>query len=503
MAFSSPVFLFFFLPAVYLLYGCMPDREAENRFLAASSVVFYAFGQLMYVPLLLGSAAGNWLFGLWLRREDCPRRLALGLALTANLTLLGVFKYLDFFLSTLNAVLGAAFPRYWTPLPLPGLVLPIGISFYTFQGLSYVWEVYRDRTTGAARFGTLLLYLAFFPQLIAGPIVLYRDVAAQIDRRTRTPDLTLSGLRRIIAGLGKKVLLADTLAAVPDAVFALDASGLDARLAWMGAVCFTLQLYFDFSGYSDMAIGLGRLFGFRFRENFNFPLIARSIRDFWRRWHISLGVWFRDCVYIPLGGNRRGPGRTARNKWLVFFLTGLWHGANWTFVLWGLWHGLFSVLEERDVIPKRLRASPAGRVYTLLVVTLGFTLFRAESVSAAGTLFAAMFARWLASPERTLTLIGLLDRRTVSALCAAFLLAAGVPQRLSPFRDAADDMPDRTGLDPNAAADMPDRAGCAAGDVVTPSPAVVCGVGFYAAVLITSLLRVASASYSPFLYFQF
>ena len=327
MVFSSPIFLFVFLPATYLGYQLLPGLALRNAWLTLASLIFFSFGQLPYLVLLLISVTINYLFGLWLQSGEAHRRLAAGLAAAANLGLLGVFKYTDFVISTVNSLTGAG-------LALTGIILPIGISFYTFQGMSYVIDVYRHPEWGTRNPGKLLLYISFFPQLIAGPIVIYHDVADQIDRRTVTPEDTLCGLRRFIIGFGKKILLANSTGEIADAVFALSGEELDFRLAWLGAVCYTLQIYFDFSGYSDMAIGLGRLFGFHFLENFNLPYTASSIKEFWRRWHISLSSWFRDYLYIPLGGSRKGRGRTNLNKFIVFFATGLWHGANWTFVLW-------------------------------------------------------------------------------------------------------------------------------------------------------------------------
>ena len=420
MVFSSPIFLFVFLPVTYLGYRLLPGLAWRNAWLTLASLVFFSFGQLPYLTLLLVSVLINYLFGLWLISGSC-RRLAAGLAAAANLLLLGTFKYVDFVISTINSLAGA-------DLALTGIVLPIGISFYTFQGMSYVIDVYRHPEWGTRNPGKLLLYISFFPQLIAGPIVIYHDVADQIDRRELTPELTLSGLRRFILGLGKKILLANSTGEVADAVFALSTGELDFRLAWLGAVCYTLQIYFDFSGYSDMAIGLGRLFGFRFLENFNLPYSARSIKEFWRRWHISLSSWFRDYLYIPLGGNRKGRARTNLNKFIVFFATGLWHGANWTFVLWGLWHGLFSTLEETGAIPRRLTQSRLGHLYTMLVVVLGFTLFRAETLAQAGVMFQAMFTGFTLLPEHTLTLLALLDAKTVCLLALALLFAFGIPQ---------------------------------------------------------------------------
>lgn len=467
MVFSSPIFLFFFLPVVYLGYLVMP-RWARNGWLAASSIVFYAFGQLHYTLLLLLSVTANYVFGRLLMRGGAHRKALAGCAVAANLLLLGTFKYLDFLAGTLNRLFGLA-------LPLPGIVLPIGISFYTFQGLSYVIDVYRCPEEGTKRFDKLLLYISFFPQLIAGPIIKYHDVSAQIDRRERTPGRTLAGLSRFITGLAKKMLLANTAGQVADGVFALTAEALDFRLAWLGAVCYTLQIYFDFSGYSDMAIGLGKLFGFDFAENFNLPYVSRSIREFWRRWHISLSSWFRDYLYIPLGGNRKGARRTGINKGIVFFATGLWHGANWTFVLWGLWHGLFAVLEDANVIPKRLRQSAPGQAYTLLVVTVGFVLFRADTLSAAAVMISRMFTGFAVTHAHTLTLYGLLDGWTVFLLLAAAVLALGLPQKLA------------------AAAD----------NVFAPTIRTGTRAVWYAALFLLSVTALASAAFNPFIYFQF
>ena len=469
MVFGSPIFLFCFLPAAYIVYRLLPGMRSRNVWLAAASLVFYSFGQLVYLPLLLASVGMNYLFGLLLMSPAGQgKRWPAACAVAGNLLLLGTFKYLDFFAGTLNGLFGLS-------LPLPGLTLPIGISFFTFQGLSYALDVSREPDTGTRSFGKLVLYISFFPQLIAGPIIKYHDVALQIDQRELTPELTILGLRRFITGFAKKLLIANTMGLAADRVFALEAGALDLRLAWLGAVCYTLQIYFDFSGYSDMAIGLGRMFGFTFQENFNLPYAARSIKEFWRRWHISLSSWFRDYLYIPLGGNRKGRARTMGNKIIVFFSTGLWHGANWTFVLWGMWHGLFSALEDANVIPKRLRESVLGHVYTMLVVVLGFTLFRADSLAAAGVMFSQMFAGFQFTPAHTLTLISLLDRRTVVFLIAAVLLASGLPQRLV------------------------ERLSKAAPYAVRQWVRTAA----YAALFALCVLNLSGASFNPFIYFQF
>ena len=466
MVFSSPIFLFFFLPAVYLGYRALP-RWARNGWLAAASIVFYAFGQLPYTLLLLASVTANYLFGRLLM-GGAHRKALVGCAAAANLLVLGAFKYLDFLVGTLDRLFGLT-------LPLPGIVLPIGISFYTFQGLSYVIDVYRRPEEGTKSFGKLLLYISFFPQLIAGPIIQYHDISGQIDRREITPARTLTGLSRFITGLAKKMLLANTAGQVADGVFALTAEALDFRLAWLGAVCYTLQIYFDFSGYSDMAIGLGKLFGFDFAENFNLPYVSRSVREFWRRWHISLSSWFRDYLYIPLGGNRKGRARTGIHKFIVFFATGLWHGANWTFILWGLWHGLFVTLEDAGVIPKRLRQSVLGQAYTLLVVTLGFVIFRAETLAAGAGMLRQMFTGFAVTHAHTLALCGLLDGWTGFLLLAGGLLSLGLPQRWAAAAGQRVSAPVREG-----------------------ARAVWCG-----ALLLLSMMSLASAAFNPFIYFQF
>ena len=417
MVFSSPVFLFAFLPAVFLLERLCPTLRLKNALLAAASLVFYAFGQLVFLPLFLGSVLLNYLAGLGLMRLKQGRKGLLALAVMLNLSLLGVFKYGDFVLQNLGQA-----PA--------GILLPIGISFFTFQGMSYVIDVYRDPESGTADFGKLLLYLAFFPQLIAGPIVKYHDIAPQIDQRRTDPASTEEGLRRFIRGLGKKLLIADAVGKIADAVFS-GGTG-DLRLAWLGAICYTLQIYYDFSAYSDMAIGMGRMFGFRLKENFLHPYAAVSLQDFWRRWHVSLSSWFKEYLYIPLGGNRKGRLRTALNRLLVFICTGFWHGANWTFLVWGLGHGLLSSLE--GALPaEKLRQSQAGRLLsrflTLLAVTLLFVVFRAESLSSAGAMLAALFAGRITAAG-SVELVRLLQPAVLLAMVLALLFAGGLRERI-------------------------------------------------------------------------
>lgn len=383
MIFSSAVFLFIFLPVVFLLDRLFRGTKAKNALLLASSLIFYAFGQLRYLPLLLLSVALN--YGCGLLAAGKRPRLGVWLAAAGGIGMLAVFKYADFLIGTGNRLLGLS-------LPLTGIALPVGISFFTFQGLSYVIDVYRDRTAVSRSFVKVLLYISFFPQLIAGPIVKYHDIEKEIDERRTTTEEAALGIRRFICGLAKKLLVANTMGRMADAVFALPAGEIGMLAAWMGALCYTLQIYFDFSGYSDMAIGLGRVLGFRFLENFNYPLIARSATEFWRRWHISLGSWFRDYVYIPLGGSRKGRARQLLNILIVWLLTGLWHGAAWNFVLWGLFFAALLVLEKLFLL-RVLEHLPraAGHGYLLLAAVIGFAVFNADGLSGAAADLSCMF----------------------------------------------------------------------------------------------------------------
>ena len=427
MVFSSAIFLFVFLPAVFLLDRLARGVRLKNALLLAASLIFYAFGQPVYLPLLLVSVLLNYLCGL-LAAGRYPR-LGVGIAVAGGIGMLAVYKYADFAIGTVNSLFGLS-------LPLTGIALPIGISFFTFQGLSYVIDVYRDRTLVARSFFKVLLYISYFPQLIAGPIVKYHDIEKEIDARHATPQETALGIRRFICGLAKKLLLSNAMGQMADTVFALPAGEIGMLAAWTGAVCYTLQIYFDFSGYSDMAIGMGRMFGFHFLENFNYPYASTTIKEFWRRWHISLSTWFRDYLYIPLGGNRKGRGRTWVNRFLVFFATGLWHGASWNFVLWGLWHGLFSVLEDCGALPvKRFKGRLTGRVYTLLVVVLGFTLFRADTLAQAGAMFAAMFTGVGLEWAGTAAVCARLTPVFLLTLAFALALSFPVSKRFQPKND--------------------------------------------------------------------
>lgn len=391
MVFSSALFLLLFLPIVLVAYWCV-GSVARNAVLLGVSLLFYAWGSPAALVWMLVSITLNYALGLQLTPRDgwrgtpSGRRLILTVAVILNLGLLMWFKYAGFLYGQVRSaadVCGWAVP-VWSETP----VLPIGISFYTFQALSYVVDVYRGEVAAQRSWAQLALYISFFPQLVAGPIVRYADFARDLIHRVVTLESAAGGVRRILVGLCKKLILADSLAACVDVIFELPDEGLTPVLAQLAIVCYTLQIYFDFSGYSDMAIGLGQLFGFTFPENFRYPYIGTSVTDFWRRWHLSLSTWFRDYLYIPLGGNRGGALLTCRNLLLVFLLCGLWHGANWTFVAWGLFHGLFLAIERITGpvigarVPQVVQAT-VGRLYTLLVVMAGWSLFRADDVSQA------------------------------------------------------------------------------------------------------------------------
>lgn len=385
MLFSSSIFLFAFLPAVLLCYygPFRGHRQGQNGLLLLASLFFYAFGEPWFVLVMIASIVVNWALGLRVHRA---RRLGRGVRTVVictagfNMGILFVFKYLSFVLTNIN--------QLGFQLTIPLIALPIGISFFTFQAMSYVLDVARGDTPVQPSVFKVGLYVSLFPQLIAGPIVRYTTVAEEIDGRRETWADFSSGVSRFLLGMGKKVLLSNQLAVVADMTFTPGGPS-SAAFAWLGAVCYVFQLYFDFGGYSDMAIGLGRMFGFHFLENFNYPCIATSITDFWRRWHISLSAWFRDYVYIPLGGSRAGKGKTIRNLFIVWLLTGIWHGANWTFIIWGLLYFALLMLEKYAGVgrgwPKAL-----GWLYTFTAFVLVFVIFRAPSVDEALTYYKSL-----------------------------------------------------------------------------------------------------------------
>jgi len=390
MVFSSREFLFIFLPVLLLLYSIVPARW-RNGVALAGSLFFYAWGAPRFVFVLCGSSLIDYVLSrrIAVAGTRTVRRRTLAAAVTVNLAVFLYAKYANFFVGEANRALTAfgADPVSWTEI-----VLPIGISFFTFQKLSYLIDVYRGIVAPARSFATYLLYVSLFPQLIAGPIVRYHDVNRQLAERTLSTDKMLDGIWRFCTGLAKKVLVANVLGEVADRAFGLEIARLTAPQAWIGVLCYSFQIYFDFSGYSDMAIGLGRMLGFRFLENFNRPYTARTFTEFWRRWHISLSNWMREYLYIPLGGNRCGRARTYLNLWIVFVLSGFWHGAAWNFVVWGAYHGFFLCLDKLTGFSRR-RSMPAwiGIPLTFSLVTVGWVFFRAADLAHAGDYLGRMF----------------------------------------------------------------------------------------------------------------
>ena len=467
MVFSSLTFLLFYLPAVLAVYYLAPAK-LKNLVLFVFSLLFYAWGEPVYVGLMIFSTVLDYCCG---RAAEAYRgtkkaKAALIVSVTVNLGLLCLFKYTDFLLTTINGVFGLS-------IPLLNLPLPIGISFYTFQTMSYTIDVYRGNTKAQKNLISFGAYVSLFPQLIAGPIVRYQTIAEQIDHRVHTADLFSSGVKRFVCGLAKKVLLANNIGLLWNTISQTELSGLTVVSAWLGLIAFGFQVYFDFSGYSDMAIGLGRMFGFSFCENFEYPYISASVTEFWRRWHISMGTWFRDYVYIPLGGNRRGFKIQLRNIAIVWLLTGFWHGAAWNYVLWGIFYGLLLMLEKFFLLEK-LKKFPAAvaRLYTLLCVLVGWGLFAIEDFSKLGGYFGAMFGAgagfcdnntlWQLSSYLPLLGICLVASTPLASKLYGWLREKCVPAAMT----AAD------------------------------SCGIVCG-------MLLSTAYLVSGSYNPFLYFRF
>ena len=471
MVFSSLPFLCIFLPVVFLLHTLIRNTRVRNVILMAASVLFYAYGEPLYVFLLLGSVTVNYFLGLGMEKKP---RLMVTLGVIFNIGLLAVFKYSGFLVGELNRLLPAS-----AQLPVPQVPLPIGISFYSFQIMSYLVDVYRGEVQIQKNYISLLLYVSFFPQLIAGPIVKYHDVAEQIRERSVTPEGMSKGLIRFAVGLGKKVLIANGMAVVTDSLFALDAGGLGTLGAWMGAVGFLYHDYFDFSGYSDMAIGLGQLFGFRFKENFNYPYISTSCSEYWRRWQISLNTWFREYLYFPLGGNRKGTLRTYRNLFLLFLFTGIWHGSAWTYIVWGLYHGCFIILERMKLVPF-VKNKVLGNLYTMLVMLVGLIIFRSESLPYALTMLKAFFGFGTMSGETYALVTNYFSPYYIVLLILSVFLST--PLLKKGWQKL--------------------RSLCA------PSPTgsvLFMGATMFAAfvILLLSMMQLATDSYNPFIYFRF
>ena len=463
MVFSSTTFLFFHLPIVLGVYYLVP-RKWRNLWLFVVNLVFYGWGEPVYVLLMVFSIAINYGAGIWIEGA-LPDRARAKRVLVAdvivNLAMLGFFKYYDLFASTLSLIPGLSVPTL-------GLTLPIGISFYTFQTMSYPIDVYRGDATvqrSFVRFGT---FVALFPQLIAGPIVRYKDIAEQLEQRRENPDQFAAGVRRFTVGLAKKVLIANNLGQLWDQYSAAAPASLSVLGAWLGILAFSLQIYFDFSGYSDMAIGLGRMLGFEFLENFNYPYISRSVTEFWRRWHMSLGTWFRDYVYIPLGGNRKGYARQLLNILIVWALTGFWHGANWTFLCWGLYYAVFLMVEKLFLLKVLKRLPVLSNVYAIVVAVCGWVLFQLPSVGAAVGYYGAMFG----CGAGLFSAFDLYSLRSYAMVLAVAVLAClPVGKRLY------------------------DRFPAGFRNVLTPL--------LIAAVLVLCTAYLVDATYNPFLYFRF
>ena len=415
MSLDSIIFISCFLPLALLVHWVVPGK-GKNYVLLALSLAFYAFSGLAALGVLVLSIVFNFVLAQLLGKTRSKALLALGIA--GDVALLGFYKYLDFLLTQIgmaDAVLG--------------LAAPLGISFFTFKCISFLVDTYRSGEGEKPCFFDFALYVSFFPQIAMGPITRYSELACQLSECRMTADATAAGIRRFVVGLAKRVVISAPLGILVDGVFA--AALPDARLAWLGAVGYCLQLYFDFSGFIDMANGIAAMFGFRCRENFNHPYTAISIGDFWRRWHMSLSAWFKDYIYIPLGGNRKGSFRAGVNKCIVFLLCGIWHGANWTFLLWGIWHGALSLLESLQIIPiKKLTATRAGRfvghIYALLAVCLGFVMFRATDVTQGFSMLGAMFTGFAFTDEATVLLHSLLTGEVLVMLVLGGVLSMPV-----------------------------------------------------------------------------
>jgi alginate O-acetyltransferase complex protein AlgI len=416
MLFTTPLFLFFFLPITLVLAFITRSSKFRNVILVILSLLFYIFGEADFVLMLMGSVVANYFLGKWV--DKCKNNVAITVGITVNLLFLIGNKYLGFLTENLNILLQCF---HFHTLKVINVKLPVGISFYTFHSISYLMDVYRKENKAQKSFTQLALYITLFPQLVAGPIIRYKDIASQFSGRILTSARFKTGIERFIIGLAKKVIIANTLGFTNDLIFSLHASQLSVATAWFAIISYTLQLYFDFSGYSDMAIGLAKMLGFDFMENFNYPYISRSVREFWRRWHISLSNWFRNYLYIPLGGNRVGNIRVYLNLFIVFFLTGLWHGASWNFVIWGLLHGFFMVI-ERLGFDKILERS--GRVvqhlYTLFAVVIAWVFFRIDKLDDALQFLKTLFG---IGNQAGYKLIFFLNKENVIIILIAMILA--------------------------------------------------------------------------------
>ena len=470
MVFSSVFFLFLFLPLVLLGYYLINDT-LRNTFLLVASLIFYAWGEGELVLLMLASISINYVSGLGIDffRSTKFANWITGLAIAINVLLLIYYKYLNFLVENFQNA------GFLSSISYESIALPIGISFFTFQGISYLIDVHRKETEVQKNPLHLGLYIALFPQLIAGPIVRYHDIAKQISKRIVVRSIFSNGIRLFIRGLAKKVIIANSAAFIADQTFAIPANELPTSIAWIGICCYTLQIYFDFSGYSDMAIGLGKMFGFHFRENFNYPYIASSVQEFWRRWHISLSSWFRDYLYIPLGGNRKGNYRTYVNLLIVFFVTGLWHGANWTFIFWGLFHGLFLLLERLGWIPLKKLPRIIRHVYLLLVVIVGWVFFRADTLTDALSYLSTLFGFTSGENYKPLLFI---TNYTLGVFVLGLVFSAPLRKWIEKFTIENNQFELR-------------------------QVSLALQYVFYLALFVFSVMELAQSGYNPFIYFRF
>lgn len=461
MVFSSGVFLLVFLPITFIVNLFLSTKQS-NIWLLIASLLFYAWGEPFFVFLMILSIIVNWLVGMGIAKsEGRLKRLILTLGIVFDLGFLGYYKYAGFVVSLLNRIV------HHEIMSVPQIALPIGISFFTFQAISYIVDVYRKDTEYSKSVVNVALYIAFFPQLIAGPIVKYRDINQQIVKRQANWVKVSNGFRRFIYGLAKKVLVSNVLGLCVDTIYSNDLSFIDYKVAWIGALAYTFQIYYDFSGYSDMAIGLGKMFGFDILENFNYPYVSKSISEFWRRWHISLGSWFREYLYIPLGGNRKGEIRTYINLCIVFFLTGLWHGANLTFVFWGLYHGFFRIIERLGFDKWLKKHNVLATIYCFLVVNFGWVIFRSTSIINSLRYLARMILPFKYN-NSTIEMYTFLNLKVVFIGIVAILFAGCVPKKIA--NKWKNSIPE----------------------------AIYCVV-----LLILCLASIASNTYNPFIYFQF
>ena len=467
MVFSSLVFIFLFFVAVMLIYYAVP-KKLKNFVILLSGIVFYAWGEPVYVLVMLGSTLIDYTAGLLIWKFDkniVVKRICLIVSLVMNLSLLGVFKYSSFLINNANNLFALG-------LNDPKLPLPIGISFFTFQSMSYTIDMYLGKIKVQKNPISFAAFVTLFPQLVAGPIVRYDDISKELDDRTINLDIIYEGITRFITGLGKKVLIANSVGLLWDTVIAYDLSSVSVLTVWLGIIAYTLQIYFDFSGYSDMAIGMGKMMGFNFPENFDYPYLSKSISEFWRRWHITLGAWFRSYVYIPMGGNRKGMKRTIFNLAVVWTLTGIWHGADWTFIVWGALYGVMIIL-ERLFLGKVLEKLPSAVcwVYTMLLVMLGWVLFASPDISTAGSYIAAMFGS-----------TGLLWDNTAIYLLLNYgiILVIGIFAATDAWKVITERL----------SAKLPTAV-----SYITPFAKT--------AVLLICIAYIADASYNPFLYFNF